>query len=149
MEDGFLAFCWQSLAPESRGHILAKAPKTFWLFGAGASHHYDLNAFGVPVPLASGFFKAYHHLPISQGFDSHVGPFNNFLEEYRGVTPETIGQFDENIETFMTSVESELEQIREMAKDHKLTRDEYAHALSYAMVFTNMNFIFANVLNET
>jgi hypothetical protein len=102
----------------------------------------------VPVPLASGFFKAYHHLPISHGFDSHVGPFNNFLEEYRGVTPETIGQFDENIEAFMTSVESELERIREMAKDHKLTTDEYADAISYAMVFTNMNFIFANVLNE-
>lgn len=148
MDDGFLAFCWQNLAPEARAHILAKAPKTFWLFGAGASHHYDLNAFGVPMPLASGFFKAYHHLPISQGFDSHVGPFNNFLEEYRGVTPETIGQFDENIEAFITSIESELGRIREMAKDHKLTADEYAHALSYAMVFTNMNFIFANVLNE-
>jgi hypothetical protein len=122
MEDDFLAFSWQNLAPEARAHILAKAPKTFWLFGAGASHHYDLYAFGVPIPLASGFFKAYHHLPISQGFDSYVGPFNNFLEEYRGVTPETIGQFDENIEAFMTSVESELERIREMAKDHKLTQ---------------------------
>ena len=148
MEDGFLAFCWQNLAPEARARILAKAPKTFWLFGAGASHHYHLNAFGVPVPLASGFFKAYHHLPISWGFDYHVGPFNNFLEEYRGVTPETIGQFDESIEAFMTSVESELEQIKERAKDHHLTGDEYAHALSYAMVFTNMNFIFASVLNE-
>lgn len=148
MEDGFLAFCWHNLAPEARAHILAKAPKTFWLFGAGASHHYDLNSCGVPVPLASGFFKAYHHLPISQGFDSYVGPFNNFLEKYRGVTPETIGQFDENIEAFMTSVESELERIRESARDHKLAGDEYAHALSYATVFSNMNFIFASVLNE-
>ena len=149
MEDSFLAFCWQNLAPEARARILAKAPKTFWLFGAGASYHYNLNAFGVCVPLASGFFKAYHHLPISQGFDSHVGPFNNFLEKYRGVTPETIGRFDENIEAFMTSVESELERIKEMAKDHHLTGDEFSHAVSYAMVFTNMNFIFANVLNET
>ena len=148
MEDGFLAFCWQNLAPEARAHILAKAPKTFWLFGAGASHHYSLNAFGVPVPLASGFFRAYHRLPISQGFDSHVGPFNNFLETYRGVTAETIGEFDENIEAFMTSVESELERIRETARDHHLTGDEFARAVSYAMVFTNMNFIFANVLNE-
>jgi hypothetical protein len=148
MEDGFLAFCWQNLAPEARARILAKAPKTFWLFGAGASYHYDLNAYGVSVPLASGFFKAYHHLPISQGFDSHVGPFNNFLEEYRGVTPETIGKFDENIEAFMTSVETQLERIRELARDHKLSGDEYGHAISYAMVFTNMNFIFASVLNE-
>jgi hypothetical protein len=24
-----------------------------WLFGAGASHHYNLNPWGVPVPLAN------------------------------------------------------------------------------------------------
>lgn len=148
MGDGFLAFCWQNLAPEARARILAKAPTTFWLFGAGASHHYSLNAFGVPVPLASGFFRAYHQLPISQGFDSHVGPFNNFLERYRGVTPETVENFDENIEAFMTSVESELERIRESARGHHLAGDDFAHAISYAMVFSNMNFIFANVLNE-
>ncbi len=148
MEDGFLGFCWQNLAPEARARVLAKSSKTFWLFGAGASHHYSLNAFGVPVPLASGFFRAYHQLPISQGFDSYVGPLNNFLQEYRGVTPETVGEFDENIEAFMTSVESELELIRETARDHHLSGDEFAHAISYAMVFTNMNFIFANVLNE-
>src|SRR5579871_2485737 len=148
MDDSFLQFCWQNLAPEARARILAKTPKTFWLFGAGASHHYDLNAFGISVPLASGFFKAYHNLPVSQRFDYHVGPLNNFLEEYRDVTPETIEQFDENIEAFMTSVESELEQIKAMAKDHHLTGAEYARALSYSMVFTNMNFIFASVLNE-
>lgn len=148
IDPGFLTFAWLNLAPEARAKILAKSPTTFWLFGAGASHHYDLNAYGVPVPLASGFFKAYHHLPISQGFHAHVGPFNNFLEEYRGVTPETVGEFDENIEAFMTSVESELEILRETARGRDLTKDEYSRALSYAMVFTNMNFIFANVLNE-
>jgi hypothetical protein len=148
IEDGLLAFYWDNLAPEARVHILAKAPKTFWLFGAGASHHYSLNPFGVPVPLASGFFRAYHQLPISQGFDSYVGPFNNFLETYRGVTAETIGDFDENIEAFMTSVESELERIRETARDQRLDGNELARAYSYATVFTNMNFIFANVLNE-
>src|SRR5262245_813390 len=87
IDEGFLGFAWENLAPEARAKILVKTPKTFWLFGAGASHHYTLNASGVPVPLASGFFKAFHHLPTSQGFHAHVGPLLNFLEEYRGITP--------------------------------------------------------------
>jgi hypothetical protein len=148
MEDSFLSFCWLNLAPEARARILAKSPKTFWLFGAGASHHYSLNSFGEAVPLASGFIRAYHRLPTSQGFHAHVGPFTNFLQEYRGVTPETVNDFDENIETFMTSVESELEVLREIARGRRLSEDEFGRAVSYATVFTNMNFIFANVLNE-
>jgi hypothetical protein len=45
-------------------------------------------------------------------------------------------------------VESELELTREAARGGHLTGDEFARGTSYAMVFTNMNFIFANVLNE-
>jgi len=148
IEDAFLAFAWGTLAPEARAKILAKNPKTFWLFGAGASHHYNLNAFGVPIPLASGFFKAYHRLPTSQGFHAHVGPFTNFLREERGVTPERVSEFDENVEAFMTSIESEVEELRETARVRNLNGDEFGRASSYAMVFNNMTFIFANVLNE-
>jgi hypothetical protein len=72
--DDFLKFAWLNLGAEARIRLLGKSPKTFWLFGAGASHHYDLNASGVPVPLASGFFKTFHRLPTSQGFQAHVGP---------------------------------------------------------------------------
>jgi hypothetical protein len=121
IDDTFLRFSWLNLAPEARARILAKSPKAFWLFGAGASRHYSLNALGVRVPLASGFFRAYHQLPISQGFGSYIGPFNNFLQKYRSVTPETVGEFDKNIEAFMTSVESELELIRETARGRHLT----------------------------
>lgn len=148
VDDSFLSFAWLNLAPEARARILAKSPKTFWLFGAGASHHYDLNAFGVPVPLASGFFKAFNRLPTSQGFDAHVGPFIDFLKDYRGVRPEQVGEWDENIEAFMTSVESKLEAVRESANGRRLTGDEFGDAYSYATVFNNMTFIFASVLNE-
>jgi hypothetical protein len=65
IDDSFLSFAWLNLTPEHRTRILSKSPKTFWLFGAGASHHYDLNAFGVSVPLANGFFEAFHHVPTS------------------------------------------------------------------------------------
>jgi hypothetical protein len=148
IDDYFLGFAWLNLRPEARARILAKLPKTFWLFGAGASHHYALNAFGVPVPLANGFFEAYHKLPTSQGFNAHIGPLTSFLQHYRGVSPETAGKWTENIEDFMTSIEKALDEFRESKKHRDLTQNEFGDAISYTQVFNNMPFIFANVLNE-
>jgi hypothetical protein len=68
MDDSFLGFCWLNLHPRDRAKISADAPQTLWVFGAGASHHYNLNRFGVQVPLANDFFEAFHRLPTSQGF---------------------------------------------------------------------------------
>ena len=85
MPNGFLRFCWLNLPPYARAKILENAPGTVWIFGAGASHHYDLNKFGVPVPLAGGFFEAFNRLPSSQELNTHVGPLVSFLEHYRGV----------------------------------------------------------------
>jgi hypothetical protein len=115
ISDDFLRFAWLNLAPEARARILANSPKTCWLFGAGASYHYDLNAFGVPVPLANGFFKALHKLPTSQGFHALIGPFVSFLNHYRGVSPEKAGEWDENIEDFMNRNSTDLENQREIA----------------------------------
>lgn len=148
IDDEFLRFAWLNLTPKSRARILTNSPKTFWLFGAGASHHYNLNAFNVPVPLANGFFKAFHNLPTSQGFDAHIGPFISFLERYRGVSPERAGEWDANIEDFMTSVEQELDTLRESTRGCDLSAEEFERAFSFATVFNNMTFIFANVLNE-
>jgi len=148
IDDAFLGFCWDNLKPETRLRILAKSPKTFWLFGAGASHHYTLNPFAEPVPLANGFFEAFNNLPTSQGFQAHVGPFINFLEHYRGVPPEKAGAWCENIEDFMTSIEQELDGLRESLRQRPFTAEEFRRALSYALVFNNMTFIFASVLNE-
>jgi hypothetical protein len=105
LDGDFLGFAWHNLLPAARSRILSKSPKTFWLFGAGASHHYDLNAFGVPVPLANDFFRALHALPTSQGFHASVGPLISFLEHYRGVPPTEAAHWAENIEEFMTSIE--------------------------------------------
>ena len=85
--DQFLAAAFAKLSPRDRIRILDDAPKTLWLFGAGASHHYDLNSSGVPVPLANGFFEAFNSLPTSRGFDAHVGPFVSYLNHCRGVRP--------------------------------------------------------------
>jgi hypothetical protein len=148
MDDDFLTFAWENLSPRDRARVLTDSPKTVWIFGAGASHHYNLNAGGVPVPLADGFFKAFHELPTSQGFSAHVGPLIAFLANYRGVKPHEASQWTENIEEFMTSIESELNNLRERKKKKGLNRKDMQKAFSLAAVFNNMTFIFANVINE-
>lgn len=147
--DDFMRFCWFSLPPNARARILARAGRTTWLFGAGASHHYDLNRFGVPVPLASGFFEAFNRLPTSQGFGAHIGPLISFLEHYRGVAPDRVAAWNENIENFMTSIESKLEEFKARKKGRRLSAKNFGDVWSYATTFNNMNFIFANVLNES
>src|SRR5215470_6590396 len=132
IEEDFLRFAWLNLKPEARGRILSKLPKTCWLFGAGASHHYDLNPFGIPVPLANGFFEAFNHLPTSQGFSAHVGPFISFLQHYRGIPPQAVGEWNENIEEFMTSIERDIDKLRESTNGRQLTSEEFGDAWSYA-----------------
>jgi hypothetical protein len=148
VEDDFLAFAWENLSPRDRAKVLADSPKTAWIFGAGASHHYDLNARGVPVPLANGFFNAFHQLPTSQGFHAHVGPLVSFLQHYRGVKILEVSKWTENVEDFMTSVESELIELRKKKEKHELGEKDLLRSASLCAVFNNMIFIFANVLNE-
>jgi hypothetical protein len=64
------------------------------------------------------------------------------------VPPHKVPGWVENIEEFMTSIESGLEEIKTLTKDRKLSSEEFKRAISYAQVFTNMMFIFASVLNE-
>src|SRR3569833_1218467 len=105
---GFLRYQWANLWARDRAKLLSRSPRTLWLFGAGASHHYDLNAHGVPVPLANGFFSAFNALPTSTGFNAHVGPFISYLGEFRNIPPDRVSEWTENIETFMTSLEKRI-----------------------------------------
>ena len=148
LDDDFLRFYWYNMPASARALIGKERPQTAWIFGAGASHHFDLNPFGVTVPLANGFFKAFHALPTSGGFNAHVGPLISFLEHYRGVRVDRVKDFDENIEGFMTSVESDIEKLKSRIAKERLTKKEVSARFSLASVFSNMNFIFANVLNE-
>jgi hypothetical protein len=145
----FLAEAWAKLSPRDRIRLLSDSPKTLWLFGAGASHHYDLNSWGVPIPLANGFFEAFNELPTSRTFSAHVGPFVSYLNHYRDVRPDRVHEFKENIEAFMTSVECELLEIKKVKeKKGRLAREEYAKMLSVVTAMNNMTFILANVINE-
>lgn len=145
----FLKFAWEQLWPRERAKVLNGSPKTIWLFGAGASHHYDFNVWGVPVPLANDFIRAMHQLPTSQGFQSHIGPLVSFLQSERGISPDQAPQWSENIEGFMTSIEAGLDDLRRKKQKRELTHEEVASSLSFSMAFNNMSFICANVVNES
>jgi hypothetical protein len=71
------------------------------------------------------------------------------LEHYKGVAPNQVAAWDENIEDFMTSIEKTIEELRGKKKKRRLKAEEFGDVVSYATVFNNMNFIFANVLNES
>jgi hypothetical protein len=148
VEERFLTFAWENLSPRDRAKVMGDSPRTVWIFGAGASHHYYLNTRGVPVPLANDFFSAFHELPTSEGFHAHVGPFISFLQHYRGVKILEVSQWRENVEDFMTSIESELNELRKKKEKHELDKKDLLGSASLCAVFNNMIFIFANVLNE-
>lgn len=143
-----LNMCWRNLPPRERAKVLAGSTKTTWWFGAGASHHYAENVGGVPVPLANGFFPAFHSLPTSGGLHAHVGPFISFLEHYRGIPPQEVAFWGENIEDFMTSIEQELDELKSRRSTKKRSPEELAKIFSLSSVFSNMTFIMANVVNE-
>lgn len=146
--DGFLSYCWLNLPPRDRAKVMAGSPRTLWLFGAGASYHYNLNARGVHVPLANGFFEAFNELPTSQGFQAHVGPFISYLGHYRGVQAEDVSKWRENVEDFMTSVEAEILELKTKKGGSDLDADDFSKGYSLASVFNNLGFILASVVNE-
>ena len=143
-----LSFLWANLRPRD-AKVLGKAPRTLWWFGAGASHHYNLNSSGVPVPLAMGFFEAFHLLPTSQGFRT---PMSGHLFHSCATTgvclPIEVYKWTENVEDFMTSVEKEIARLRRIKAKRQLNREEMSRLYSFAPTFNNMTFILANVVNE-
>jgi hypothetical protein len=147
-ENGFYCFLWNNLSTRDRFRVLQGKKRTVWLFGAGASHHYALNNRGVNMPLARDFFKAMHRLPTTDGFNAYIGPFISYLHNYRGVHPLKASEWTEDIEQFMTSIETEIDELREKKEKNELTDDESEKSIALSTVFTNMTFIFANVINE-
>lgn len=144
-ENSVLGFAWHNLPHKDRLTALAGAPRTAWLFGAGASRHFEMNMRGCPMPLARDFFRAFSDLPTSEGLHARVGELTSYVWHTRGITPDLFHEFDEDIEGFMTSVEAHIDDLRRSGATAGSITEESAGA---AMVATNMGFIFANVINE-
>lgn len=147
-ENGFYRFLWNNLSTRDRFRVLQGKKRTVWLFGAGASHHYALNNRGVNMPLARDFFKAMHRLPTTDGFNAYIGPLISYLHNYRGVPPIKASEWTEDIEQFMTSIETEIDELREKKEKRKITDDDKEKIMALSNVFNNMTFILANVINE-
>jgi len=147
-EEKFYCFLWDQLPTRDRLRLLHDKKRSVWLFGAGASHHYDLNIHGVKMPLARDFVKAMHKLPTTSGFHAYIGPFVSYLQNYRGVPPLKASEWTEDIEQFMTSIETEIDELREKKERNELTVDEFEKSIALSTVFINMTFILANVINE-
>jgi hypothetical protein len=145
-ENQFYSFLWDQLSMRDRLRLLRGKKRSVWLFGAGASHHYKLNIHGVNMPLARDFFKAMHRLPTAKGLHAHIGPFLSYLQSYRGVSFADASEWTEDIEEFMTSIESEIDELRE--KKGTLGKEERKKVIALSTVFNNMVFLFANVINE-
>jgi hypothetical protein len=145
----FLQFAWDNIGNRGRLELLKNTPKTVWLLGAGASHHYSLNPYNVEVPLANGFFAAMNHLPTSQGYHAHIGPLINYLHSYRGIRPDKAYEFDENIEDFMTSIEAEIMAFKDKMINDRMNQEDTMKFMTLSQLYTNMVFLFANVLNES
>jgi len=50
-------FIWENLLVKTKIGILKEMPRTVWVFGAGASRHYELNSLKVPMPLSRDFLR--------------------------------------------------------------------------------------------
>jgi len=147
--EAFLAWIWDNVTFLDRTKLLDHAPKTVWLFGAGASRHYNLNERRVSMPLAREFFAAFHRLPTSEGLQARVGPLISYLYHFKGVDISKSPDWLEDIEEFMTCIENQIVELRsKIETDARLTANDQLKAFSLAEVFNNMLFIFGNVINE-
>lgn len=113
-----------------------------YLFGAGASHSYDLSPTGVRPPLAKGFFQAYNDLDISGDRYVLVGWIVNYGRDTRGLSPWRFNEWDANVEEFLTEID---EQIGSPQRAKELSS---AWVSEVAGAYNQMLFLFASVLNE-
>ena len=113
-----------------------------FIFGAGASHSYHQSPTGVRPPLAKGFFEGYHQLDIACDRYVLTGNIVNYVRETRGVHPVEFGNWNENIENFLTEID---EQVGTKEKALDLGLDK---RILYSKAYDEMVFLFASVLNE-
>jgi hypothetical protein len=113
-----------------------------FLFGAGASRGYRGGRNGVPPPLAKDFFSTFVQLPIAS--DNHVliGDLINYVRDTRNIPWARFGEWNEDIETFLTEVHSQI------ATSERLASLEFESVYSLAKTYSQMIFLFASVLNE-
>lgn len=115
---------------------------TVYLMGAGASHGYGGSRTGVNPPLATSFFGTFSRLMISADLEVRIGFIINYIRDTRGIAPERMEGFEENIETVFAEIHENLLQALAVPKA------DVAEAFSLLKAYDQFIFWFAHILNE-
>ena len=121
---------------------------TAYVLGAGASHAYEVSPTGVRPPFARGFFSAYHNLAISKDFEARVGDIVNHVRDVYGLPPERFGEFDQDVEQFMTHLDIQLRQMAHMRARGESEAAAFGQFAQSSKAYDQMIFLIAHVLNE-
>ena len=119
--------------------------RTF-IFGAGASCTYSGSESGVNPPLANNFFEAYEKLAITDP-NVKVGSFINYVSETRNGDFSKV--FKENIEDFLSEVDSQIEGLVLNAKSsaERVSMENRVRLMELSLVYDQIVLLFAFVLN--
>ena len=123
---------------------------TVFLLGAGASHDYGQSPSGTSPPLARGFFDAYANLDIAGDFDVRVGSIVTYVRDAYGIPPVAFGSFNEDIESFMTQLDSQVRNLAGVLAEG-LSREEtdvLGQFFQANQAFDQTIFLAAHILNE-
>jgi len=121
---------------------------TVYVFGAGASHSYVQSPTGVRPPLARGFFAAYSELEISGDLEVRVGDIVNYVRDTYGLPPERFGEFDQDIESFMTVLDLTVRQLAAQIQGGDRSEPVFGRFAERVHAYDQMIFLVAHVLNE-
>lgn len=119
-----------------------------YIFGAGASRAYGQSPSGVFPPLARDFFKTYGNLPIAGDFEVRVGDIVNYVKDVFAVQPGRFGEFNQDIEQFMTQLDLQLRYLAGQVAEGDATPEVFANFVQSNKAYDQMIFLIAHVLNE-
>lgn len=113
-----------------------------FVFGAGASFSYDQSPTGQRPPLAREFFSTYTKLDIASDFEVKVQWLLQYVKRTRGVDYEVFGDWNEDIEAFLTELDQKLE------TPEKALALDFEERIIVDGAFKETVLLFASVLNE-
>jgi len=98
--------------------------------------------------LARGFFAAYSNLEISGDLEVRVGDIVNYVRDTYGLPPERFGEFDQDIESFMTVLDLTVRQLASQIRTGDRSEPVFGRLIQTVRAYDQMIFLVAHILNE-
>lgn len=136
----------ESIIRKSKGNEM----KSF-ILGAGASKSYTGSKTGVEPPLAKELFTTFSKLAISGDREVRIGEVVNYVRDTRNVQAWEFMNWNEDIESFLTEVESELKSLYNQYKfkmPYDLPPEIEVEFMFLQKVYDRMIFLFSSIMNE-